>query len=81
MVLVCHIMSIEFPSSKWWVSAIVSTIIGAVAIIDAAQGQDVDLPAWVYLIGAILSPIAVYLKAENRPSSSAIEAAELQAAG
>lgn len=71
MVLLCHTMSIELPSSKWWASTIVSLVIGAAAVIDAANVQGVDLPPLVYLAGAILTPIAVYLKAENNPSSSA----------
>ncbi len=66
---------IETPSSKWIVATLMTTVISVVAMIDAAKVQGVDLPAWVYLIGAILAPVAGFMKRENNPSSSAVEAA------
>ena len=71
-------IKLEMPSSKWWASTAVSLIVALAAVIDAADVQGVDLPPWVYLLGAVLTPIAVYVKAENRPSSSARQAAAQQ---
>lgn len=64
-------IKLEMPSSKWWASTAVSLIVALAAVIDAADVQGVDLPPWVYLLGAVLTPIAVYLKPERRPSSTA----------
>lgn len=68
-------IQLEMPSSKWWASTAVSFIIALAAVIDAAQLEGVDLPPWVYLVGAVLTPIATYLKPERRPSSTARAAA------
>jgi len=62
------------PSSKWWASTTVSVLTALVMIITALQNEGVELPELVVLAGAVMGPIAVYLKRENNPSPSAIEA-------
>lgn len=64
------------PSSKWWASTIVSSAVALVAVLDAAEVQGIELPPWIYLVGAVLAPIVVYVKRENNPSSSAQQAAK-----
>lgn len=66
----------EKPSSKAIVSLVVSTILTVAAVLEAAEVQSVDLPPWLIVLGGILGPIGVYLKKENRPSSSAQAAAK-----
>ena len=67
-------MTLTMPSSKWWASTIVSTVTVLVLLVTAAQDQGVELPEWLALVGAVLGPIVVYVKAENRPSPSARKA-------
>jgi len=62
------------PSSKWWASTIVTTMTAIVVVITALTDQGVELPEIIVLIGAVLAPIVTYLKPENRPSPSALEA-------
>lgn len=66
---------VERPSSKAIVSTIMSTIITVAAVIEASEVQGVDLPPWVFVLGGMMAPLVVYIKRENEPSSSAVEAA------
>jgi len=68
--------NLELPSSKWVVSTVATVVITLVAVLDASETAGVDLPPWVYVIGGLLAPLVVYLKQENRPSSSARRATE-----
>ena len=62
-------------SSKWWVSTGVIVATAGVTVIADAQANGVELPTWVAAVGAVLSPVLVWWKNENRPSPSAVTAA------
>lgn len=65
----------SLPSSKWWASTAVSTATLVAVMIAASIEQGVSLPQWLVLVGSVLGPIVTYLKRENNPSPTAVEAA------
>lgn len=65
----------EAPSSKWKVSTLISVLGVFVLVVTQLQADGIELPSYIMAATAVLAAVAEYLKRENNPSSSAIEAA------
>lgn len=66
-------MTLELPSSKAVVSFVTLLAVAGTAFLDAAEVVDLEVWPWLYPVVGALGMVAVYVKRENRPSSSARE--------